>query len=44
MEFATRAIHGGQEPDSSHGAVTIPIDLTSTYNTGFTTIIDGDRE
>ena len=31
MEFATRAIHGGQEPDSSHGAVTVPIDLTSTY-------------
>ncbi|GCA81694.1 hypothetical protein MiTs_03713 [Microcystis aeruginosa NIES-2521] len=39
MEFATRAIHGGQEPDSSHGAVTI-----STYNTGFTRIIDWDRE
>ncbi|GEA26872.1 hypothetical protein MiAbW_01432 [Microcystis aeruginosa NIES-4325] len=43
MEFATRAIHGGQEPDSSHGAVTVPIYLGS-YNTGFTTIIDWDRE
>ncbi|ELP56199.1 MULTISPECIES: hypothetical protein [Microcystis] len=44
MEFATRAIHGGQEPDSSHGAVTVPIDLTSTHNTSLTTIIDWDRE
>ena len=35
MEFETRAIHG---------AVTVPIDLTSTYNTSFTTIIDRDRE
>ena len=35
MEFATRAIHG---------AVTVPIYSTSTYNTGFTTIIDRDRE
>jgi cystathionine gamma-lyase len=31
MEFETRAIHEGQEPDSSHGAVTVPIYLTSTY-------------
>ncbi len=44
MEFETRAIHGGQESDSSHGGVTIPIDLTSTYNTSFTRIIDRDRE
>ncbi|MDB9431973.1 hypothetical protein [Microcystis aeruginosa] len=44
MEFATRAIHGGQESDSSHGAVTVPIYSTSTCNTGFTTIIDRDRE
>ncbi|GBL12283.1 hypothetical protein MSj_03798 [Microcystis aeruginosa Sj] len=35
---------GGQEPDSSHGAVTVPIYSTSTYNTGFTRIIDWDRE
>jgi O-acetylhomoserine/O-acetylserine sulfhydrylase-like pyridoxal-dependent enzyme len=44
MEFATREIHGGQEPDSSHGAVTVPIYSTSTYNTSFTRIIDLDRE
>lgn len=31
MEFETRAIHEGQEPDSSHGAVTVPIYLTSTF-------------
>ncbi|BCU14290.1 hypothetical protein MAN88_48540 [Microcystis aeruginosa] len=35
MEFATRAIHG---------AVTVPIYSTSTCNTGFTRIIDWDRE
>ena len=31
MEFATRAIHVGQEPDPSTGAVTVPIFATSTY-------------
>jgi cystathionine gamma-lyase len=31
MEFETRAIHEGQELDSSHGAITVPIYLTSTY-------------
>lgn len=29
--FATRAIHAGQEPDPTTGAVTIPIYQTSTY-------------
>ena len=29
--FATRAIHAGQEPDPSTGAVTVPIYPTSTY-------------
>jgi len=29
--FATRAIHVGQEPDPSTGAVTVPILATSTY-------------
>src|SRR5438093_2395925 len=29
--FATRAIHVGQEPDPSTGAVTVPIFATSTY-------------
>lgn len=29
--FATRAIHHGQEPDPSTGAVTVPIFATSTY-------------
>src|SRR5437588_530968 len=29
--FATRAIHVGQEPDPSTGAVTVPIHATSTY-------------
>src|SRR2546421_7648025 len=29
--FATRAIHSGQEPDPSTGAVTVPIFATSTY-------------
>jgi cystathionine gamma-lyase len=31
MEFETRAIHEGQELDSSYGAITVPIYLTSTY-------------
>jgi cystathionine gamma-synthase len=31
MEFETRAIHEGQEPDRSTGAVTVPIYQTSTY-------------
>ncbi len=31
MEFETRAIHDGQEPDSKTGAVIVPIYLTSTY-------------
>jgi cystathionine beta-lyase/cystathionine gamma-synthase len=31
MKFATRAIHAGQEPDSSTGAVMTPIFQTSTY-------------
>jgi cystathionine beta-lyase/cystathionine gamma-synthase len=30
-EFATRAIHAGQEPDPTTGAVTTPIYATSTY-------------
>jgi len=29
--FATRAIHAGQEPDPTTGAVTVPIYATSTY-------------
>ena len=29
--FATRAIHAGQEPDETTGAVNVPIYLTSTY-------------
>ena len=29
--FATRAIHDGQEPDPSTGAVAVPIYATSTY-------------
>src|SRR6267378_505460 len=29
--FATRAIHDGQEPDPSTGAVSVPIYATSTY-------------
>src|SRR5437867_8836491 len=29
--FATKAIHVGQEPDPSTGAVTVPIFATSTY-------------
>jgi cystathionine beta-lyase/cystathionine gamma-synthase len=31
MEFETRAIHDGQEPDPSTGSVTVPIYQTSTY-------------
>src|SRR5437764_3958597 len=30
-EFATRAIHAGQEPDPSTGAIMTPIYQTSTY-------------
>lgn len=31
MGFATKAIHAGQEPDASTGAVAVPIYQTSTY-------------
>ena len=31
MDFETRAIHEGQEPDTATGAVTVPIYQTSTY-------------
>jgi cystathionine gamma-synthase len=31
MRFETRAIHVGQEPDPSYGAVTVPIYQTSSY-------------
>ena len=31
MQFATRAIHAGQEPDPSSGATITPITQTSTY-------------
>jgi cystathionine gamma-synthase len=31
MDFETRAIHEGQEPDPETGAVTVPIYQTSTY-------------
>src|SRR6266700_7183341 len=31
MDFETRAIHEGQEPDPATGAVTTPIYQTSTY-------------
>src|SRR6478609_11178165 len=31
VDFATRAIHAGQEPDSATGAVTTPIYQTSTF-------------
>src|SRR6266571_5522913 len=31
MDFETRAIHAGQEPDRATGAVTTPIYQTSTY-------------
>ena len=31
MDFETRAIHAGQEPDPATGAVTTPIYQTSTF-------------
>lgn len=31
MEFETRAIHAGQEPDPTTGAIITPVYLTSTY-------------
>src|SRR5213078_4021096 len=31
MDFETRAIHAGQEPDPTTGAMTVPIYQTSTY-------------
>jgi cystathionine gamma-synthase len=31
MEFETRAIHAGQEPDPTTGALTVPIHQTSSY-------------
>ena len=31
MQFATRAIHAGQEPESATGAITVPIFQTSTF-------------
>ncbi len=31
MEFETRAVHAGQEPDPSTGSVTVPVYQTSTY-------------
>ncbi len=31
MEFETRAIHAGQEPDQLTGAITVPIYQTSTF-------------
>src|SRR5437870_12322826 len=31
MKFSTKAIHSGQEPDPTTGAVTVPIYQTSTY-------------
>ena len=31
LDFETRAIHEGQEPDPTTGAITTPIYLTSTY-------------
>src|SRR5256885_13872402 len=31
MDFETRAIHAGQEPDSATGAVTTPIYQTTTF-------------
>jgi len=31
MGFATKAIHAGNEPDPTTGAVTVPIYQTSTY-------------
>jgi cystathionine beta-lyase/cystathionine gamma-synthase len=31
VDFETRAIHDGQEPDPATGSVTVPIYQTSTY-------------
>src|SRR2546425_12849735 len=31
MEFETRAIHAGQDPEPAYGAVSVPIYQTSTY-------------
>ena len=31
MDFETRAIHDGQEPDPATGSVVVPIYQTSTY-------------
>src|SRR5258705_10578894 len=31
MKFSTKAIHAGQEPDPTTGAVSVPIYQTSTY-------------
>src|ERR687885_2523479 len=31
MDFETRAIHDGQEPDPATGSLTVPIYQTSTY-------------
>lgn len=31
LQFATRAIHAGQEPDPSTGAIMTPVYMTSTY-------------
>src|SRR5689334_25303322 len=31
LAFATRAIHGGQAPDPTTGAIMVPIYATSTY-------------
>src|SRR6185503_19313451 len=31
MKFSSKAIHAGQDPDPSTGAVTVPIYQTSTY-------------
>ena len=30
-QFATRAIHAGQEPEAATGAITVPIYQTSTF-------------
>ena len=34
MDFATRAIHAGQEADPATGATIVPIYATSTYTQG----------
>ena len=34
VNFNTRAIHVGQEPDPETGAVNVPVFLTSTYAAG----------